>query len=103
MMQCRTAKSSCKYDTKDFINILLGGEAEMGYERLLSLLYKERDGGIARFENVIWNLRGKRKISRKESCPLCEGAGGVVHILIKYSEKRKWRDKMLSRKWLIDN
>jgi hypothetical protein len=33
-------------------------------------------------------------------CPLCSEEEDPIHILLKCSETRKWRDQFLSRKWL---
>jgi hypothetical protein len=33
-----------------------------------------------------------------ERCPLCRGEEGAVHILLKCSETRKWREIYLGRK-----
>jgi hypothetical protein len=33
-------------------------------------------------------MRGMRKVFEKGRCPLCGDMGGVIHILLKYSDKR---------------
>jgi hypothetical protein len=44
-----------------------------------------------------------RKGFEKGRCPLCSENEDAVHILLKCSETRKWRDQFLSRKWQIVN
>jgi hypothetical protein len=44
-----------------------------------------------------------RKESEKGRCPLCREDKDAVHILLKCSQTRKWREKLLSRKWFIVN
>jgi hypothetical protein len=41
-----------------------------------------------------------RKGFEKGRCPLCSEDEDAIHILLKRSETRKWREKFLSRKWL---
>jgi hypothetical protein len=41
-----------------------------------------------------------RKGFERGSCPLCSEDEDTVHILLKCSETRKWREQFLSRKWL---
>jgi hypothetical protein len=55
---------------------------------------------IAWFRTGIWMLRGMRKGFEKGRCPLCSEDEDAVHILLKFSETRKWREQFLSRKWL---
>jgi hypothetical protein len=45
--------------------------------------------GITWFKAGIWKLRGIRKCSEICRCPLCNGEEDVVHILLKYPEKKK--------------
>jgi hypothetical protein len=45
-------------------------------------------------------MRGMRKEFEKGRCPLCSEDEVAVHILLKCSETRKWREQFLSRKWL---
>jgi hypothetical protein len=39
----------------------------------------------------------------KGRCPLCNEEDDVIHIFLKCSETREWREQFLSRKWLIVN
>jgi hypothetical protein len=41
-----------------------------------------------------------RKGFEKGRCPLCSEEEDPIHILLKCSETRKWREQFLSRKWL---
>jgi hypothetical protein len=41
-----------------------------------------------------------RKGSEKGRCPLCSEDEDAIHILLKCSETRTWREQFLSRKWL---
>jgi hypothetical protein len=41
-----------------------------------------------------------RKGFEKGRCPLCSEDEDAIHILLKCSETRKWREQFLSRKWL---
>jgi hypothetical protein len=41
-----------------------------------------------------------RKGFEKGRCPLCSEEEDPIYILLKCSEKRKWREQFLSRKWL---
>jgi hypothetical protein len=41
-----------------------------------------------------------RKRFEKGRCPLCSEEEDPIHILLKCSEMRKWRARLLSRKWL---
>jgi hypothetical protein len=50
----------------------------------------------------IWKLRGSRRGSVREKCPLCLGEEDAKHRLIKCPETKKWREK-LCNKWLIIN
>jgi hypothetical protein len=52
--------------------------------------------GLAWFKTGTWKLRGMRKGRR----PLCSEGEDAIHILLKFSETRKWREQFLSRKWL---
>jgi hypothetical protein len=51
----------------------------------------------------IWKLRGMRKGFEKGRCPLCSEEEDSIHIILKCSETRKWREQFLSRKWLSLN
>jgi hypothetical protein len=44
-----------------------------------------------------------RKGFEKGRCPLCSEDEDAIHILLKCSETRKWREQFLSRKWLMLN
>jgi hypothetical protein len=44
-----------------------------------------------------------RKGYEKGRCPLCSKDEEAIHILLKFSETRKWREQFLSRKWLMLN
>jgi hypothetical protein len=44
-----------------------------------------------------------RKGFEKGRCPLCRKDEDAMHILLKCSETRKWREQFLSRKWLMFN
>jgi hypothetical protein len=44
-----------------------------------------------------------RKGSEKGRCPLCSEKEDSIHILLKCSETRKWREQFLSRKLLSLN
>jgi hypothetical protein len=52
--------------------------------------------GLAWFRTGIWKLRGMRKGFEKGRCSEDKDA---VHILLKCSVTRKWREQFLSRKW----
>jgi hypothetical protein len=53
--------------------------------------------GIAWFRAGIWKLRAIRNCSEIGRCPLCNGEEDVVHIRLKYPEKRRLRKHLLSR------
>jgi hypothetical protein len=59
--------------------------------------------GLAWFTTGIWKLRGMRKGFEKGRCPLCSEDDDAIHILLKCSETRKWREQFLSRKSLMLN
>jgi hypothetical protein len=44
-----------------------------------------------------------RKGFEKGRCPLCSEDKDAIHILLKSSETRKWREQFLSIKWLMLN
>jgi hypothetical protein len=58
---------------------------------------------LAWFKTGIWKLRGMKKGFEKGRRPLCSKDEDAVHILLKCSETRKWREQILTRKWLIVN
>jgi hypothetical protein len=72
---------------------------EWAREQYISCTRNERSG-LAWFKTGIWKLRGMRKGSEKSRCPLCSEEEDSIHILLKCSETRKWREQFLSRKWL---
>jgi hypothetical protein len=41
-----------------------------------------------------------RKGFEKGRCPLCNEEEDPIHILLKCTETRKWREQFLNRKWL---
>jgi hypothetical protein len=55
---------------------------------------------LAWFRTGVWKLGGMRKGFEKGRCPLCSADEDAVHILLKCSETRKWREQFLSIKWL---
>jgi hypothetical protein len=59
--------------------------------------------GLAWFKTGIWKLRGMRKGFEEGRCSLCSENEDAIHILLKCSETRKWREQFLSRKWLKFN
>jgi hypothetical protein len=59
--------------------------------------------GIAWFRAGIWKLRGVRKGLETGRCPLCNGEGDAIHILLKCLEISRLREHLLSRKWQIIN
>jgi hypothetical protein len=61
-------------------------------EYILCCTRYERSG-LAWFKTGIWKLRGMRKGSEKGRCPLCSEEEDSIHILLKCSETRKWREQ----------
>jgi hypothetical protein len=59
--------------------------------------------GLAWFKTGIWKLRGMRKGSEKGKCPLCSEEEDAIHTLLKCLGTRKWREQLLSTKWLTVN
>jgi hypothetical protein len=59
--------------------------------------------GLAWFKTGIWKLRGMRKGFERRRCSLCSEDEDAIHILLKCSETRRWREQFLSRKWLVLN
>jgi hypothetical protein len=51
----------------------------------------------------VCKLRGMRRGLGEGRCPLCREDEDVIHILLKCSETRKWRERFFNRKWLIVN
>jgi hypothetical protein len=73
---------------------------EWAREKYISCSSRTERSGLACFKTGIWKLRGMRKGFEKGRCPLCSEEEDPVHILLKCSETRKWREQFLSRKWL---
>jgi hypothetical protein len=72
---------------------------EWGREEYTVYCTRSQRSGLAWFKTGIWKLRGVRK-----GCyPLCREEDGVIHILLKCSETRKWREQFLNNKWLNIN
>jgi hypothetical protein len=73
---------------------------EWAGEQYISCCSRTERSGLAWFKIGIWKLRGMRKESEKGRCPLCSEEEDPIHILLKCSETRKWREQFLNRKWL---
>jgi hypothetical protein len=73
---------------------------EWAREQYISCCTRTERSGLAWFKTGIWKLRGMRKGFEKGRCPLCSEEEDSIHILLKCSETRKWREQFLSRKWL---
>jgi hypothetical protein len=73
---------------------------EWAREQYISCCTRDERSGLAWFKTGIWKLRGMRKGFEKGRCPLCSEEEDRIHILLKCSETRKWREQFLSRKWL---
>jgi hypothetical protein len=73
---------------------------EWATEQYISCCSKTERSGLAWFKTGIWKLKGMRKGSEKGRCPLCSEEEDPIHILLKCSETRKWKEQFLSRKWL---
>jgi hypothetical protein len=71
---------------------------ECAREQYISCCSSTERSGLAWFKTGIWKLRGMRKGYEKGRCPPCSEDKDAVHILLKSSETRKWRQKCLSRK-----
>jgi hypothetical protein len=108
---CKQIKERCS-DTKRqnlFANIREKRSLIFYYNMKLEWARKEytvcctrnERSGLAWFKTGIWKLRWMRKGLEKGRCPLCSEGDDTVHILLKCSEARKWREELLSRKWLI--
>jgi hypothetical protein len=76
---------------------------EWAREEYIVCCTRNERSGLAWFKTGIWKLRGMRKGFEKGICPLCSEDEGVIHILLKYLETRKWREQFLSRKWRMLN
>jgi hypothetical protein len=59
--------------------------------------------GLAWFETGIWKLREMGRGSEKGRCPQCWKEEDVIHILLKCSETKSWRENILSSKWVDIN
>jgi hypothetical protein len=70
---------------------------EWAREQYISCTRNERSG-LTWFKTGIWKLRDMRKGFEKGRCPLCSEDEDSIHILLKCSETRKWREQFLSRK-----
>jgi hypothetical protein len=73
---------------------------EWAREQYISCCSRTERSGLAWFKTGIWKLRGMRKGSEKGRCPICSEEEDPIHVLLKCSETRKWREHFLSRKWL---
>jgi hypothetical protein len=73
---------------------------EWAREQYISCRTRAERSGLAWFKTGIWKLRGMRKGFEKGRCPLCSEEEDPVHILLKCSETRKWRERFLNRKLL---
>jgi hypothetical protein len=76
---------------------------EWAREEYIVCCTRNKRSGLAWFRNGIQKLRGMRKGFEKGRCPICSEDEDAVHILLKCSETRKWREHFLSRKWLMLN
>jgi hypothetical protein len=73
---------------------------EWAREEYIVCCTRNERSGLAWFKTGIWKLRGMRKGFEKGRCPLCSEDEDAIHISLKCSETRKWREQFLSRKWL---
>jgi hypothetical protein len=73
---------------------------EWAREQYVSFCTRNGRSGLAWIKTGIWKLRGMRKGFEKGRCLLCSEEKDPIHILLKYSETRMWREQFLSRKWL---
>jgi hypothetical protein len=80
--------------------ISLNIKQEWAREQYISCCTRNERSGLAWFKTGVWKLRGMRKGFEKGRCPLCSEDEDAIHILLKCSETRKWREQFLSRKWL---
>jgi hypothetical protein len=65
---------------------------EWAREQYISCCSKTEGSGLAWFKTGICKLRGMRKGFEKGICPLCSEEEDPLHILLKCSETRKWRE-----------
>jgi hypothetical protein len=72
---------------------------EWAREKYISCCRRIERSGLAWFKTGIWKLRGMRKGSEKGRCPVRSEEEDPIHILLKLSETRMWREQFLSRKW----
>jgi hypothetical protein len=73
---------------------------EWAREKYISCCSRTKRSSLAWFKTGIWKLGGMRKGSEKGKCPLCTEEEDPIHVLLKCSKTRKWREQFLSRKWL---
>jgi hypothetical protein len=73
---------------------------ELAREQYISCCTRNERSGLAWFKTGIWKLRGMRKGFQKGRCSLSSEDEDAIHILLKCSGKRKWREQFLRRKWL---
>jgi hypothetical protein len=76
---------------------------EWAREEYIVCFTRNERSGLAWYKTGIWKMRGMKNRSEKGRCPLCSEDEEVIHILLKCSEMRKWREQFLSRKWLMLN
>jgi hypothetical protein len=78
--------------------------SEMGQEwtreEYIVCCTRNERSGLAWFKTGIWKLRGLRNGFENGRCPLCSEDEDAIHMFLKCSETRKWREQFLSRKWL---
>jgi hypothetical protein len=53
------------------------------------------------FKTGAWKLRRTRKGFQKGRRPLCRAEENYIHILLKHSETKKWRENFLSTNGLL--
>jgi hypothetical protein len=73
---------------------------EWAREEYIGCCTRNERSGLAWFRTGIWKLRGMRKGFEKGRCLLCSEDEDPIHIVLKCSEMRKWREQFLSRKWI---
>jgi hypothetical protein len=55
--------------------------------------------GIIWLKAGIWKLRGIRRGFARGRCPSCLGEEDAVHIALKCSETKEWREEFVCSKW----
>jgi hypothetical protein len=98
---CKKIKETCNVIERQnlFAKILekrsLIFYSEMKYEwardEYIVCCTRNERSGLAGFRSGIWKLRGMRKGFEKGRCPLCSEEKDAIHILLKFSDTRKWR------------